>query len=199
MFCFQCQETSRGRGCTATGMCGKQPPVAAQMDMLMFVCRGSSIITTAMRHMHQPVEKEVDDFLLDALFTTITNANFDEAALSQKLRRGFSLRNRLLEEAERDGISVPKADEVEWCEGSSCSLCGSERSVSSLERYPEKARQAGVLRTEDEDRRSLTELITYGLKGMAAYMHHARNLKYDDASVNAFIQRAPSPCRTPPS
>jgi len=189
MFCFQCQETSHGTGCTVTGMCGKQPPVAAQMDMLMFVCRGISVVTTTMRNNRQSVEKEVDDYLLDALFSTITNANFDEASLSKKLRRGFALRNQLLKEAHRNGIAVPEVDEVEWCE-SSCRYHGSGHDFSLQECHSEKARQVGVLRTHDEDVRSLKELITYGIKGMAAYMHHARNLKYDDASVNDFIQRA---------
>lgn len=190
MFCFQCQETSRGQGCTVTGICGKQPSTAALMDMLLFVCRGISVAAAAMRNNHRIVLKEADDFILDALFSTITNANFDEGALAKKLRQGFALRNRLVKDAAQAGIAVPPSDETTWCEGSSCSLSCNEHAFAPLERYPEKARRVGVMRSPDEDIRSLKELVTYGLKGMAAYMQHARNLGCDDPAINAFIQRA---------
>lgn len=190
MFCFQCQETSRGQGCTFIGVCGKQPSTAALMDMLMFVCRGISVAAAAIRSTHRPVLKEADDFILDALFSTITNANFDEAALSNKLHQGFALRNRLVQDARKAGIEIPRTDETEWCEGNFCNLSSKDLSLSTIEHHPEKASQIGVLRTKDEDIRSLKELVTYGLKGMAAYMYHARSLGYDDPDINAFIQQA---------
>lgn len=174
MFCFQCQETSKGTGCNTVGVCGKQASTAALMDRLIFLCRGISVLSTALRNHQQEVGKAVDDFIIDALFSTITNANFDETALAQKVERGSELREQLKKRAEMSDIHVPSLPEVEWM------LTDDSRDWASV----------GVLRHKDEDQCSLKELVTYGLKGIAAYMSHAQNLGHDAPGVSAFLQRA---------
>lgn len=176
MFCFQCQETAKGTGCTIAGVCGKKSNTAARLDLLLFVTRGISVLSTALREREVPVPKRVNAFVADALFATITNVNFDDEALLLKIQQGFALRNKLLELATSHDVRIPAVDEVTW--------------NGSLTAYPTKAEKVGVLRTSDEDVRSLKETITYGLKGMAAYLEHARNLGFLDETLDAFIQRA---------
>lgn len=207
MFCFQCQETAQGKGCKTIGVCGKKASTAALMDGLLFVCRGIGVATTALRKSGHPIDKEVDDYLIDALFSTVTNANFDETALMEKLHHGVAISRELQQEAQKTGTPLPQIPELEWCMKEECPAieksCSTEKGCSAeigcSEEKGSSAEKAagngwgipiGVLRTEDEDLRSLKELVTYGLKGMAAYMEHARNLKYDDSSINAFMQRA---------
>lgn len=175
MFCFQCQETAKNTGCTIAGVCGKKAPTAAAMDMLLFATRGISVISTALRNKNVPVSDKVDEFICDALFTTITNANFDTSAIMTKIQHAFDLRDSLLKQAKRNDIEVPEVKAVSW-----------NGPVSS---YTMTAAEVGVLRTSHEDIRSLKELITYGLKGMAAYLSHARNLGFRDAKLDAYIQQ----------
>lgn len=182
MFCFQCQETSKGTGCQFGGVCGKRPETASKMDMLLFITRGVSVVSTALRDHHVIVPKEVDAFVTDALFSTITNANFDDNAFLFKIQQGFGWREQLLCLAARNQVTIPPVEEAIW-----------RGPISS---YPEKAHTVGVLRTQDEDIRSLKETITYGLKGMAAYLEHARNLDYYDEKLDAFIQRTLSDLTT---
>ncbi len=176
MFCFQCQETAKGTGCTVVGVCGKQPATAAMMDMLLFSVRGVAVVATALRDMQEEIPQTVAPFVSDALFSTITNANFDEEAIRAKVEKGFVLRNHLLTQAIEARINVPQVEEVTW--------------FGRPDAYMGKAPLVGVLRHSDPDDRSLRELIVYGLKGMAAYLEHARNLGYADGRIDAFIQRA---------
>ncbi|MCQ2280562.1 MAG: hydroxylamine reductase [Bacteroidales bacterium] len=176
MFCFQCQETAKGTGCTVAGVCGKKASTAALMDVLLFSVRGVATVATAMRSAGKQVPEDVAPYLEDALFATITNANFDEDMLLLKIKSGFELRNRLLFESQRLAVQVPRVEEVRW------------HGVPAD--YLRKANSCGVQRNLNPDVRSLVELTTYGLKGMAAYMSHARHLGYTDAALEAFLQRA---------
>lgn len=175
MFCFQCQETAKGTGCTAVGVCGKKPEVASMQDLLIYVTKGLSFITTELRNDGKTITKETNHLITVNLFTTITNANFNKNAIVERIKKTLELKARLISQLERkEGLP----DAVIWS--------GQEAE------FEEKAvsQQVGVLSTENEDIRSLREMITYGLKGLAAYSKHANALMYDDEEVDAFIQRA---------
>ena len=176
MFCFQCQEAARGTGCTVKGVCGKDSRTATSMDLLLFVVRGVSVVTDALRKSGHKVRPEANNFVVDALFSTITNANFDVESILGRVDRGLVLRNNLIEEARSLGVSLPAIDELTW--------------NGSREDYAEKAATVGVLRETDADSRSLKELVVYGLKGMAAYLEHAMRLDHDDESIHEFMQHA---------
>ena len=176
MFCFQCQEAARGTGCTVKGVCGKDSRTATSMDLLLFVVRGISVVTDALRKSGHKVRPEANNFVVDALFSTITNANFDVESILGRVDRGLVLRNNLIEEARSLGVSLPAVDELTW--------------NGSREDYAEKAATVGVLRETDADSRSLKELVVYGLKGMAAYLEHAMRLDHDDESIHEFMQHA---------
>ena len=175
MFCFQCQETAKGTGCTVRGVCGKNSTTSARMDLLLFVIRGISIAAHTLRTHRILPDPQVNAFVIDALFSTITNANFDEKSITERINRGFNLRNRLVAQASSAGITFPSADELTW--------------NGAPEAYDDKAAEVGVLREPNEDLRSLKELIVYGLKGMAAYTGHAMRLGYDNPALHEFIQR----------
>lgn len=176
MFCFQCQEAARGTGCTVKGVCGKDSRTATSIDLLLFVVRGVSVVTDALRKSGHKVRPEANNFVVDALFSTITNANFDVESILGRVDRGLVLRNNLIEEARSLGVSLPAVDELTW--------------NGSREDYAEKAATVGVLRETDADSRSLKELVVYGLKGMAAYLEHAMRLDHDDESIHEFMQHA---------
>lgn len=176
MFCYQCQETMKGTGCILKGVCGKESHTAKAMDLLMFVVCGVSVVADELRNVGHAVSPEVNRFVVDALFCTITNANFDDESILRRVDKGMELRNRLMEEAGNKGISLPAIDELQW--------------RGDREEYASKAETVGVLREPDVDLRSLKELMTYGLKGMAAYLEHAMRLGYDDASIHTFMQHA---------
>ena len=164
MFCYQCQETAMGTGCTLKGVCGKTSEVANLQDLLLFVVRGIAVYNEHLRREGHPSE-EADKFIYDALFITITNANFDKAAIIRKIKEGLQLKNELASK-----VTIANApDECLWD--------GNE------DEFEEKARTVGVLRTPDEDIRSLKELVHYGLKGMAAYVEHAHNLGYQSPEI----------------
>ena len=172
MFCYQCQETAGCKGCTLVGVCGKQPDVAAMQDLLVYVSKGLSAVTTALRKAGQPVPAAVNHLITLNLFTTITNANFDKQAILARIRATLDAKQELLARVP-DPAALPEA--ARWNgEGD----------------WEEKAKQVGVLSTENEDIRSLRELITYGLKGLSAYSKHANALLQDDGEVDAFLQRA---------
>lgn len=174
MFCFQCQEAAKGTGCTLKGVCGKNDTTARAMDLLLFTVRGISIVATELRkNGKQPCDK-LNTFVTDALFSTITNANFDDDSIYARVDEGFIKRNKLIGKALEMGISLPEIDELKW--------------NGTREQYGEKAAKVGVMRETNEDIRSLKELIVYGLKGMAAYLEHANRLGYNDVSLHAFIQ-----------
>ena len=190
MFCFQCQETAHGSGCTQIGVCGKQPSTAAMMDLLLFACRGLATVATALREHGEAVDKKVNHVVTEDLFATITNANFDEAALWRRIQEAFALRNQLKRQVAKLGIALPQADEVDWCRNACCGADSGEHDMRGFAQYLDKAREVGVMRHDDEDARSLIELVTYGLKGLAAYLEHARNLGFEDEVLDAFVQRA---------
>ena len=174
MFCFQCQETAKGTGCILKGVCGKNATTARYMDLLLFVVRGISVVADQLRENNVPVARKVDSFVVDALFSTITNANFDDESIVRRIDDGLQMRDILKAQAAARGVSLPAVDELEW--------------TGEREAYDDKAAMVGVLREKDEDLRSLTELIVYGLKGMAAYLEHAMRLGHDDESIHRFMQ-----------
>ena len=172
MFCYQCQETAGCAGCTQAGVCGKQPDVAAMQDLLVYVTRGLSAVTTALRKEGQPVSKQVNHLITFNLFTTITNANFDKERIAERIQSTLETKSALLGQV-KDPSVLPQA--ALW---------------DGAGDWEEKARQVGVLSTQHEDIRSLRELITYGVKGLSAYMEHANTLLQEDEEVDAFLQRA---------
>ena len=172
MFCYQCQETAGCRGCTMVGVCGKQPDVAAMQDLLVYVSRGISAVTTALRKEGKTVAPEINHLITLNLFTTITNANFDRESIEARIRATLEAKAQLLAQL-GDTSNLPQA--ALW---------------DGAGDWEEKAKTVGVLSTENEDIRSLRELITYGLKGLSAYSKHANALLQDDEDVDAFLQRA---------
>ena len=171
MFCYQCQETAGCKGCTACGVCGKKPEVAVMQDLLVYVTKGLSAVTTQLRAEGQAVDKTVDHLISVNLFITITNANFDLDSITAKVTETLADKEELLGQVQNKE-SLPEA--ALWN--------GSD--------YAGKAKTVGVLATENEDIRSLRELITYGLKGLAAYTKHANALLNDDEELDAFLQSA---------
>ena len=172
MFCYQCQETARCQGCTVSGVCGKKPDVAAMQDLLVYVTKGLSAVTTALRGQGVAVDHEVNHQITYNLFVTITNANFDKESIQADIQATLDRKAQLLAQVQ-DPAALPAA--ARW-DGSGD--------------WEEKAKTVGVLSTENEDIRSLRELITYGLKGLAAYTKHANALGQEDPDVDAFLQRA---------
>ena len=172
MFCFQCQETAGGKGCTMSGVCGKKPDVAAMQDLLVYVTKGISAVATALRQEGKQVSAEINHLITLNLFTTITNANFDKESIEERIRATLTEKDVLLAQI-ADPFGLPEA--AKW---------------NGSGNWEEKAATVGVLSTENEDIRSLRELITYGLKGLSAYSKHANVLLKDDEEVDAFLQRA---------
>lgn len=173
MFCFQCQETAGCKGCTRSGVCGKTPDVAAMQDLLIYVTKGISQAASALRAEGKEVTKDTNHLVTTNLFTTITNANFDKEAIIKRIEETLVAKKQLLAELS----STEGLPEAALWEG-------------KRDSFEEKARTVGVLATEDEDVRSLRELITYGLKGLAAYSKHANVLGHDADEIDAFIQQA---------
>jgi len=178
MFCFQCQEAAKGTGCTVKGVCGKDDQVSNLQDLLVWITKGISIYTTAAREIKVEWE-DANRFVFDALFMTITNANFDKVKIEEKIREGIALRNEVRNRFEAEGGKVIDKlhESMSW-------------NGKTIEEFYSKSLQIGVLSTVNPDVRSLRELIIYGLKGMAAYAEHAFNLGYNNHAVFAFMQRA---------
>lgn len=172
MFCYQCQETAGCKGCTMSGICGKKPDVAAMQDLLVYVTKGISAITTALRQEGKQVPAKINHLITLNLFTTITNANFDKESIESRIRATLTEKEILLKQVTNLTV-LPEA--AKW---------------NGAENWEEKARTVGVLSTENEDIRSLRELITYGLKGLSAYSKHANVLLEDNDEVDAFLQKA---------
>nr|MCR5659059.1 hydroxylamine reductase [Bacteroidales bacterium] len=178
MFCFQCQETAGCTGCKISGVCGKTPQVAHAQDLLIYVLKGLGVI--ANHHQHGcgqdycDFRKSIHAFVNDALFSTITNANFDAESIYARIDKGMEIRNMFIDRVtNKKGIVLPKLDVLEW--------------NGPREQYDEKAQTVGVLAETNEDIRSLKELTMYGLKGMAAYLEHAARLGQVDGDINEFI------------
>lgn len=177
MFCYQCQETAKGTGCTIKGVCGKSEDVAQLQDVLIYVCKGISLYSTLARE--KGIEnREVNLYVADALFITITNANFDKTAIAEKIKKGLALRDSLAKELKEKGIALPQPahDAATW-------------TAASAEDFLAKAPTVGVLSTTNEDIRSLKELLIYGIKGIAAYGEHAANLGFEEQDIWAFMQK----------
>ena len=173
MFCYQCQETAGCKGCTISGVCGKKPEVALMQDLLIYVTKGLSSVTTRLREEGKAIDPKVNHLVTVNLFTTITNANFDREAIIRDIEETLSVKEELLGQLENKD-NLPEA--ALW--------------NGKPEEFDSKAALVGVLATKDEDIRSLRELITYGLKGLSAYTKHANALLHDDEEVDAFIQKA---------
>ena len=173
MFCYQCQETANCSGCTVSGVCGKKPDTANMQDLLVYVTKGISAVTTQIRAEGKQIDKSINHLITLNLFTTITNANFDKDVIVERIKTTLKVKENLLKEVS-DKSALPSA-----------SLWNGNESE-----FAAKAATVGVLATENEDIRSLRELITYGLKGLSAYSKHANVLMEDNEKLDAFLQRA---------
>ena len=175
MFCFQCQETAGNKGCTIQGVCGKKPEVAELQDLLIWTTKGLCVVTSRLRDEGKTIHQETNHLITQNLFITITNANFDACAITKAIEKTLALKETLLSQLS-DKSKLP--DAATWT--------GDKDSFST------KAATIGILSKMeiDEDIRSLRELITYGIKGLAAYMKHANALLFDDPKLDAFLQRA---------
>lgn len=173
MFCYQCQETANCSGCTVSGVCGKKPDTANMQDLLVYVTKGISAVTTRLRAEGKQIDKNVNHLITLNLFTTITNANFDKDVITERIKNTLEIKAKLLNKI-TDKSSL-----------SSAALWSANESE-----FMAKAVTVGVLATENEDIRSLRELITYGLKGLSAYSKHANVLLEDNEELDAFLQRA---------
>lgn len=172
MFCFQCQETAGCSGCTKFGVCGKSPDLAKMQDLLIYTTKGLSEVTTRLRAEGKEISGEVNHLITINLFTTITNANFDDAIFYDRVKTTLDMKADLLSKLDnKENLS----EAALW-------------TASTKEEMDAKAPLVGVLATENEDIRSLRELIIYGIKGLSAYMKHANALGYDDEAINAFMQ-----------
>ena len=176
MFCFQCQETAGCKGCTVRGVCGKTEDVAKTQDLLIFVTKGLATVANEGRKVGI-IDKKVNRMIIDNLFITITNANFDFKAIEKRVKDTLVAREELKERVQAKGGN-PIGSDFKGC---------ATWTATTSEEMMEKASQVGVLATENEDIRSLRELIMYGLKGLAAYMEHAMNLGHDKEEVHAFM------------
>ncbi|PVZ15820.1 hydroxylamine reductase, partial [Clostridium thermopalmarium DSM 5974] len=203
MFCYQCQEAAGGKGCTVKGVCGKTADVANLQDLLIYVVKGISIYSTKAREIGV-TNKKVDRYIVESLFTTITNANFNRKDLVERIKEGLALREKIKMQLEKAGGKINGASNEE------ITLFGKIKKIlgiipkeqgdnlhdaalwfgSNEAELKKKSEEVGVLNTENEDIRSLRELLTYGLKGMAAYMKHAYNLGFEDENLYGFMQRA---------
>ena len=173
MFCYQCQETAGCKGCTQVGVCGKKPEVAGMQDLLVYVTKGLGAVATALRAEGKSVAQDVNHLVTWNLFTTITNANFDEAAIAKRVEDTLAVKELLLNVlSQKDALPAAAL----W--------------NGTPETFAAKAGTVGVLATENEDVRSLRELVTYGLKGLCAYMKHANTLGEENEAVDSFVQSA---------
>ncbi len=173
MFCYQCQEAAKGTGCTIKGVCGKDENIAKLLDVLLYTGKGVALCYEKT----EEKDEKTDNFLVDALFTSITNANFDRTVITEKIKEGLKIREEVKAKCADDNCACKTHDAGTW-------------TGSSYEDFIQKAETVGVLATENEDVRSLRELLTYGLKGLAAYFHHAITLNYNDKDVHKFITKA---------
>lgn len=173
MFCFQCQETAKGTGCTIKGVCGKEAATSKWQDLLLGVVRG---VGTIQHVIGEKADREVADFLVDALFSTITNANFDDQSILNKVDRGIAIKKKMIDVAVNKGLKLPDYQEVCW---------GGEKTD-----YDAEGKRESILRNKNADLRSLKELTILGLKGMAAYYEHAARLGETDDEIVAFMCKA---------
>ena len=179
MFCYQCQEAAGGKGCTRVGVCGKTADVASLQDLMIYTLKGISKLTLKLEGFDYR-EDEINKFIIDSLFMTITNANFDGERFFAKIKDGIKLRDEIKEELLKGSVDLGNLDDMETF---------TVNSNDEIE-FKMTSEEVGVLATENEDIRSLREMITYGLKGMAAYAEHASNLGFHSKEVNKFMRQA---------
>lgn len=181
MFCYQCQETAGNKGCTKAGVCGKSADLANMQDLLVYVTKGISEVTTRLRAEGKEISKEINHYITLNLFTTITNANFDDEIFYARVKETLAMKKELLNQlSDKNNLS----EAATWEIGEEAPL------VNNLLKEKAKSDKVGVLATENEDTRSLRELITYGLKGLSAYSKHANVLGYDNEEIDCFMQSA---------
>lgn len=176
MFCYQCQETAFGTGCVFKGVCGKQPATAHLMDLLLFTLKGVGAVASVLNDNHIEIPETADKVIVDGLFSTITNANFDNDSIAEKITRALECKRQLIAMAKDNNLTVPDLEAVVL--------------EVAPEDYEQKGREVGVLKEADENARSLKELTMYGLKGMAAYYEHAARLGDTDRNIIRFMERA---------
>lgn len=197
MFCFQCQEAAGGKGCTVKGVCGKTADVAKAQDLLVYVTKGLSVVSNEGRKVGL-IDADVDKYIVENLFSTITNANFDRQALLERVKETLKLREELKVKVAKAGGKVGEAKDNGGFFKKLLGMSSEEIvipdaaawSAADESEFDAKSEEVGVLATENEDVRSLRELIIYGLKGLSAYMKHAMNLGYNDTEVHGFIAKA---------
>ncbi|MBZ4663725.1 MAG: hybrid cluster protein [Caloramator sp.] len=177
MFCYQCQEAAGGKGCNLRGVCGKNDIVAKSQDLLMYTLKGLSMVNLSAKE-NGIQRDDVDKFIMESLFVTITNVNFDDKVIYERVLEGIKIREDMKNELKNKGIDVTSLSH------------DAANFVVSIEDVQKKAEEVSILKTENEDIRSLRELITYGVKGMAAYANHAYVLKHVDKEIFKFMQRA---------
>lgn len=201
MFCYQCQEAAGGKACTVKGVCGKTSDLAKTQDLLIFITKGISVYSTRARILNISNE-EVDNFIVESLFATITNANFDRNVFIQRIKKGLELRETIKNQYISAGgsLQIPR-EATSWLE-KVMSFLGTKYTTEetlpeaatwfadNVDAFDEKASKVGVLSTSNEDIRSLRELLIYGIKGIAAYLEHAHNLGYKEKAIHAFMQKA---------
>lgn len=197
MFCFQCQETAGNKGCTKVGVCGKSADLANMQDLLIYVTKGLSEVTTRLRKEGKAISKDINHFVTLNLFTTITNANFDDEVFYARVKETLAMKNELMEQlSDKAGLSEAATWDIEENKKSGflatlkniVSGNNDGKEVNALLKEKAESQEVGVLATENEDVRSLRELITYGLKGLSAYSKHANALGYDNEEIDAFMQ-----------
>lgn len=197
MFCFQCQETAGNKGCTKVGVCGKSADLANMQDLLIYVTKGLSEVTTKLREEGREVSKELNHYITLNLFTTITNANFDDEVFYIRVKETLAKKNELIEKlSSKEGLSEAavwdiSSDNKTGILGAIKNLVNGNKDAEEINKIlkdKSQSNEVGVLSTENEDMRSLRELITYGLKGLSAYSKHANALGYDNEEIDAFMQ-----------
>ena len=197
MYCMQCQETAGNKACTKVGVCGKSADLANMQDLLIYVTKGLSEVTTRFRSEGKEISKEVNHYITLNLFTTITNANFDGDVFYARVKETLAMKNELMQQlSNKDGLSEAATWDVEENKKSGFLatlkniVAGNNdgKEVNAMLKEKAESNQVGVLATEDEDIRSLRELITYGLKGLSAYSKHANALGHDNEEIDAFMQ-----------
>ncbi|WP_294377452.1 hydroxylamine reductase [uncultured Clostridium sp.] len=197
MFCYQCQETAGNKGCSKMGVCGKTADLANMQDLLIYVTKGLAEVTTRLRKEGKKIDKELNHYITLNLFTTITNANFDDEVFYARVKETLIKKNELIEKlSDKNGLSEAAVWDLD-AENNSGILKAikdiingnkSAEEVNSILKTKAESKEVGVLATEDEDIRSLRELITYGLKGLSAYSKHANALGHDNEEIDAFMQ-----------
>ena len=199
MYCMQCQETAGNKACTKVGVCGKSADLANMQDLLIYVTKGLAEITTRLRKEGKIVSKEVNHYITLNLFTTITNANFDDDVFYARVKETLAMKNDLMQQVtNQEGLSAAATWDMEEDKKSSFLatlkniVAGNNtgKEINAMLKEKAESQEVGVLATENEDVRSLRELITYGLKGLSAYAKHANALGYDNEAIDVFMQEA---------